>query len=152
MKLACIVLAGTMVLTGCASMKGSDGQYFKFPSSYAGKPGSFERTPVRDDPVRRLPKEAENALAKVGVKDIAFIAVIDKDSTIRLLAPDRVQYDRVIFNHNKPLLNVGLTSLTSISMMSYKSSRCFLWSDGSSAWAGSSERGYARFCLMYYPL
>ncbi|BCT68673.1 hypothetical protein [Nitrosospira sp. NRS527] len=117
-----------------------------------------------NDPyIRKLPNEAKTALEEAGIKDIVFIATIGKDRSIRLLAPEEVSHDIITFDENVPLLNGGLTGLTSIAISSHIGSQCYLWSDGTKmdkngniikqgtgGEAVSEGTNCAKFCVKYY--
>lgn len=142
MKMLIVILTGTIGLTACVSADNYHSREFGFPKIYSDKSESRSTLDKRtsatcctcckeSDPyVRKLPPEAQNALGKVGIKDIGFIAVIDTNGTVRLLKPDNVEIDRVYFDEKNPLKNDGLTKFKPIAMASYKSSHCFIWSDG----------------------
>lgn len=156
------ILVGAIGLAGCASTDSYDKRGFKFPKIYSGKSESEstleKQTSTtcctcckKNDPyVRPLPSGAENALGNVGIRDIAFIAVIDSNGTVRLLKPDDVDHDRIYFNQDNPYYHdkdgLGLTGLNSISIVSYKGSHCFLWQERGVA----GGTGYSRFCKLHY--
>ncbi|SFW31944.1 hypothetical protein [Nitrosovibrio sp. Nv17] len=161
MKTSLATLTGILILSGCAAL------HAQSPSDQARKPApgySDGHDHKKDDPyVRALPKEAEAALAKAGVKDSTIVAAIDQDGVIRLLIPENVKHDRVTFDQKNPLANKGLTGLGSISLASYQGSHCYVWSDGTVVDKNgniviqgrgggfvSGGTAYSVFCLVYH--
>lgn len=127
-----VFFAAIFALAGCTSLndpRGKDAVKSELNTPVDNQ-ASQSCCRENDPHVRDLPKEVEKALTKVGIKDVVFIAAIDNEGNVRLLKPENVKHDRVNLDQDNPLPNKGITGLNSISIVSYKSSLCFIYQDG----------------------
>lgn len=134
MKTLIIILAGAVGLTGCMTMshhRGEEGMDAGLASSYSGKSDehhpSSQRVKGGDPYVRKLPPEAQAELAKVGIKDIAFLVAVDFNGTTRLLKPEKVKYTE----GRLPVKEVKVIQLKPISILAFEGSNCIVMADGS---------------------
>lgn len=158
MKTSIIILIGALGLAGCTGFhRAENSRNETFPYTYSSKPKSppDNSTYIKSDPsVRDLPKEAQDILNAAGIKDIVFVAAVDKNGRIRLLKPHNVEYSKPEF----PLRNIDiLRPPTLMSIIPYEGSpECLLWSkpkgpdkgNGESHSVGGMLMEEGRFCLV----